>query len=385
MTCPHCGHDKAWRNGHRDGTQRWLCKDCGREYLEPALNKAINRPVSKVLLTAEGEKQAEKLVGVQSGSKEEREMQTAQNGLTGGLLSEFPTDLQAKVLQFAIKRENNGRKDVKTVVAKLRLLQKNGADLYDPENVKEVLKKMPVKNTTKTYIRDCYQMFLKFLGGTWEKPVYTCEETVPFIPTEAEIDQLIAALSRQLSTFCQILKETGARPGELARSKWPNIDCERRLIYINEPEKGSKSGVYKVTEKCIAMIDRLPRKRETIFPRCKVISGNYDRRRKRIAYKLGNPRIMQISFKTFRHWKGTTEAYKVRDLFHVQRILRHKSAKNTEKYIHWAETILGLAPDTEYTTRVATTLEEYCKLLEAGFTYVSDYGDAKTKILRKRK
>ncbi len=33
--------------------------------------------------------------------------------------------------------------------------------------------------------------------------------------------------------------------------------------------------------------------------------------------------------------------------------------------------------------KVASSIEEYVMLLEAGFTYVSDYGEA--KVLRKRK
>jgi len=69
----------------------------------------------------------------------------------------------------------------------------------------------------------------------------------------------------------------------------------------------------------------------------------------------------------------------------VQRMLRHKNVLNTQKYIHRAETILGSGPENEYATKVATTLEEYCKLLETGFTYVSDYGDPNVKILKKRK
>jgi len=79
------------------------------------------------------------------------------------------------------------------------------------------------------------------------------------------------------------------------------------------------------------------------------------------------------------------EAHETRDLFYVQRFLRHKDLKNTRKYIHWAETIFGASSDDEYVTKVATTLQEYCKLLEGCFTYVSDYGDATVKVLKKRK
>ncbi|WP_442946885.1 IS1/IS1595 family N-terminal zinc-binding domain-containing protein [Nostoc sp. CMAA1605] len=34
MICPHCHSSRLSKNGHRHGKQRYLCKDCGKQFLE---------------------------------------------------------------------------------------------------------------------------------------------------------------------------------------------------------------------------------------------------------------------------------------------------------------------------------------------------------------
>ena len=58
------------------------------------------------------------------------------------------------------------------------------------------------------------------VGGTWEAPLYQTVRKLPFIPKETEIDQLIAGCSKRMATFLQMLKETGARCGEIWQLKW---------------------------------------------------------------------------------------------------------------------------------------------------------------------
>jgi len=60
-----------------------------------------------------------------------------------------------------------------------------------------------------------YSSFLKMAGGKWDPPLYQCIRKIPFIPKETEIDQLIAGCTPRMATFLQILKETGARCGEI--------------------------------------------------------------------------------------------------------------------------------------------------------------------------
>jgi len=195
---------------------------------------------------------------------------------------------------------------------------------------------------------------------------------MPFIPLESEIDQLIAGLSVLLATVSQILKETAVRVGEATEIRWTDVDFEKRLIYINHPEKRSKTGVYPVSEKCISLIKQLPREGEKIFKSKKSIVIHFREQRNKLAYKLNNPRLKEIHFHTLRHWKATMEAYKTRDPFIVQRLLRHKNLKNTQRYIHLAETMFGALTDDDFTVKVAETKEEAIKLLEIGFTYVGN-------------
>ena len=46
-------------------------------------------------------------------------------------------------------------------------------------------------------------------------------------------------------------------------------------------------------------------------------------------------------------------------------------------------TQLGEMGDDSFTIKIASTIEQFTELLEAGFEYISDYGDS--KVLRKRK
>ena len=34
MKCPHCDGESISKNGHRHGKQRYLCKDCGKQFPE---------------------------------------------------------------------------------------------------------------------------------------------------------------------------------------------------------------------------------------------------------------------------------------------------------------------------------------------------------------
>jgi integrase len=64
-------------------------------------------------------------------------------------------------------------------------------------------------------------------------------------------------------------------------------------------------------------------------------SQSFRRIRKRLAVKLQNPRLLNISFKSFRHWGGSMIAYHTNgNVLTVKKMLRHKAVENTMKYIH---------------------------------------------------
>ncbi|MGC8999358.1 MAG: tyrosine-type recombinase/integrase, partial [Candidatus Bathyarchaeia archaeon] len=171
-----------------------------------------------------------------------------------------------------------------------------------------------------------------YLGILWIPPDYKVSCKIPFIPTEAELDLLIANMGKTLQALLQLLKETGMRVGEALRLKWTDVDFERRTVRIS-PEKGSLPRILPLSETAIAMLKRIPKKAEKIFPSRNVAQTIFYRRRKQLAYKLNNPRLLKIGFHTFRHWKGTMEYHKTKDIIHVKELLGHRNIQNTLIYI----------------------------------------------------
>ena len=81
------------------------------------------------------------------------------------------------------------------------------------------------------------------------------------------------------------------------------------------------------------MLSSLPKNGYTVFGTTSdLIRRNFGKQRKRLAAKLKNPRIKQITFHTFRHWKATMKYHKTRDIVHVKEVLGHKSLNNTMLY-----------------------------------------------------
>jgi integrase len=105
--------------------------------------------------------------------------------------------------------------------------------------------------------------------------------------------------------------------------------------------------------------------------------------RKYAARKLQNPRLLQIHFHTLRHWKGTMEYHKTKDILHVKTVLGHKSIINTMIYINLEQAHFHAGDSSEYITRVAKTVKGVRALLEASFEYVIEMDGV--KLFRKRK
>ena len=108
----------------------------------------------------------------------------------------------------------------------------------------------------------------------------------------------------------------------------------------------------------------------------------YEKQRRGLAFKLGNPRLEQVTFHTLRHWKATMLYHQTKDILYVMRFLGHKSIKNTLLYVQLEEALYTSGSD-EYISKAATKVEEILKLVEAGFEYVCDVDEA--KVFRKRK
>ena len=165
------------------------------------------------------------------------------------------------------------------------------------------------------------------VGGTWEPPLYQTIRKLPFIPKETEIDQLIAGCSQRMATFLQMLKETGARCGEIWRLKWDDIDFESKVVNITRREKQqptSHTPKQQTLRNAQTTTQRTTATEYFHTPNMPVDNhcGNLlSHQRKRLAHKLSNPRLLKIHFHTFRYWKGTMLYHETKDM-----LLRNASA-----------------------------------------------------------
>ena len=211
------------------------------------------------------------------------------------------------------------------------------------------------------------------VGGTWEPPAYKVVRKIPFIPKEAEIDQLIAASSRRMAIFLQLLKETGARCGEIWQLSWDDVDFESKVINIT-PEKHSNPRVTRLSNKLLGVFS---------YPHMRVdhFAVNFQRQRRRTATKIKNPRLLRIHFHTLRYWKGTMLYHETKDMYYVMQRLGHKNIANTLLYVQLEEALFQ--GEAEYVSKVAKTEAKSATLIDAGFEYVTDFQGS--KIFRKRK
>ena len=294
-------------------------------------------------------------------------------------------ELRGKIVEFLwwMKKQGYAEQTIYSRGRRLQRLIKLGANLFDPESVKEVLARQ--RNWSQAFketVVISYDLFAKWAGISWERPRYKREESLPWIPTEKEIDQLIAGLSKRYAAYLQLLKETGMRAGEAFNLKWDQIDFETGTVRVT-PEKGSKARIFKLSKRLLAMISSLSKNGEKIFGKSnyKDFYDNFRRQRNRIAEKLKNPRIKKICPLILRHFKGTWEYHRTKDILHVKETLGHRNIKNTMIYIQLEQALFK--GETEYVCKVARTVKQAKMLIEAGFEFVCEIGGA--KLFRKPK
>jgi len=274
ITCPQCGSTNVICSGKRYNNQtivqRYLCKNCYYRFSDPKYRQAKQNIHSRNML-----QYAQKIhtlilnspkildkycqwsdeipCRASTAGKAAKTLDTVENPSKSGLagatetFSENPAqnnDITAKILEFAwkLKKQGYAESTINGRVKLLKRLVRLGANLFDPESVKEAIAKQTCSEGRKELAVEAYNSFLLTFGSKWDPPKYRGLEKLPFIPTETEIEQLIAGCShtKRLMTFLQLLKETGIRCGEACRLQWTDIDFERNAVRIS-PEKGSNA------------------------------------------------------------------------------------------------------------------------------------------------
>lgn len=395
VCCPQCGSKSLYKDGLRylkdsSTVQRWLCKSCGYRFSDPdSMEDCKHSAVRNVQKTPPLRLKTPDALpygcrvgvalarGARNLVKVEPRIQKRAAGATK--LSEV--DVKGKLVEFLwwMKKEGFAESTIIRRVRLLKTLNKRGANLWDLESVKLTIANQETwSNTTKEHAVVAYTSFLKMHGETWKKPKYSRVRKLPFIPTETEIDQLIASCNKKTAAFLQLLKETGMRRGEAWNLKWTDLDFQNKSVRVT-PEKGGNPRVLKISSKLIAMLKLLPQQTPEPFNGSLIhFARSFRRQRRKSSHKLQNRRIEQIHFHTFRHWKATMEYHRTKDILYVKQLLGHKSIQNTMKY-----TQLMDFKDDEFTCKVAETIREAKELVESGFDFVTDM-DAK-KLFRKRK
>jgi len=392
LQCPECSSKRLYKAGLRylsNGaiTQRWLCRDCGYRFSDPNSQHGFNGSEMSEhvqnILTKKLKSKADILSKRQvcdcltEASKNLTEVARQEVAQREGTLQ--TADIKGKIVEYSfwLLKQGYSKYTIQGRTKLLKRLAKLG-DLLNPESIKEVIAKQEWSTGRKVNAVDAYTSFLQMQNTKWEPPVYRRIRKLPFIPTENEVDQLIGGCNKRMATFLQLLKETGIRCGEACKLKWTDIDTENPSIRVT-PEKGSNPRLLRISAKLTSMLNALPKDTQTLFtPNADVMRKSFQRQRQKLAYKLQNPRLMQISFHTLRHYKATMEYHKTKDILHVMQVLGHKNINNTLIY-----TQLVNFKDDDYTAKVAHSEQEVCQLIEAGFEYVCDYNG--NKIFRKRK
>ena len=371
-SCPQCTSQRVWKDGLRKAmfgdVQRFVCRDCGYRFSDKTLNRAFKDRFQRQICVSP-ERKAKNLVEVEP--------------LKEGPRREATEDAKGRIIEYLWYLKKQGRKEntLKGHRKVLTRLTKQGANLQDPETIKETIAREKVSVNTKSHYVGIYTVFARWANLHWNPPQYKAIRKIPFIPTETEIDQLIAAFKTRTATFLQLLKETMGRAGEIWALEW--VDRNANILTINAPEKGSYPRQFKLSERLNSMLNILPKKDKRIFgPQTSInnFRTNYYRRRKYLARKLGNPRIEKITFHTFRHWGATMLYHKTKDILYVQKKLGHRCIENTMIYTQ----LINFESD-EWHVAHAETLEEEDKLIEAGFEFVRYDDKERIALYRKRK
>jgi len=339
-----------------ESVQRWLCRTCDYRFSEkpPQKNQewSIN---SQTSLTSRRQ-----ICAIQ---KEAKNLDPATEIKTvAGDVDRLPQDAKGLITKFMAYLEHEGYSEGIGYPTTLKHLVKDGANLLDPENVKTVIAQHKWKDNVKMLATYAYDAFCKMEGIQWSMPTYHQGETTLYIHNEKDLDLIISIASKRMATYIQCLKETFADPGEILRADW--IDLKDDVLSINHPVKGHLPGKYQLTPGLLTMLNALPRKDKRIFPMSYATAmDSLKKIRKKAAAKFENPVLLQICFKSYRHWGGSMLAHVTNgNVLIIKKMLRHKSIANTMKYIHTIE-----FKEEDYEETVATTPEEVRQLGKAGW------------------
>ena len=389
--CPRCHNKRLWKDGIRktkvSSTQRFICRNCGYRFSESSVlsihqNHSGGCQVCASIMEAKNLSTVKPLKDGLAGATNKQDIYSNYTSNQATIVK-----MQQKIIEFEkyVKREGYQPRTCFEYLKTIRLLAKRGANLLEPETVKEVIAAQKWKNSRKRCVCHIYNAFARMLDIHWRMPKYKVAEKHSFCPRTETIDQIIAGTGKKISIAIQLIKETGCRSGEADKLKWTQIDFAKRLITII-PLKGSRLRIKRVSENLIKRLNSLPRKSKQVFGDhgYNAMRTNSAHQRKNLARKLNNPEIEKTTFCSVRHWYATKYCHENGgSAIKTQLEMGHRSINSTMQYIDLEKVVYGESTDDEWTHEFANTQEEAGKLVDVGFEYVADvYGKP---MFRKKK
>jgi len=266
-------------------------------------------------------------------------------------------------LEQQLKADGLAEDTIEHVNYWLSRFEREGVNILKPEEVKAFISEQKWNNHVKATVVAYYGVFAERMHLQWKPPKYRYEDKIPFVPTEKEIDDLIAGCGPKTSAFLRVLKETGCRIGEALRLQWRDIDFNNHTITINDPEKGSRPRRVSISPTLIATLNLLPQSSQRVF-NCGInsVESNFQRSRNRLVQKLGNDRLKQIHLHTFRHFSMTMLYARTLNVLKVQERSGLKNLQNVLKYTHLVE-----FQCQDFDVQIPQTVEDGKKLMEVGY------------------
>ena len=282
-----------------------------------------------------------------------------------------PALKDGRLLEYLLYQKKNGFSDptITTRFKILKIMSNNNINLDDPESVKLfIANRKSWSNGHKQIAVYAYTQYAKMKNIEWKPPNYKNNPSIPFVPTEKEIDALISGTSKKISTSLLALKETGFRIGELWECKWTDLDEEKGTLKCKAEKHGNPREI-KISSKLISMLNALPKPNEYIFSHSNLNSHRwrFDCQKTALAKKLQNPRLKQIHFHTLRHYYATKLFSETKSLPLVKEKLGHRDVNSTMVYTH----IIEFDEESQnYHHATAKDDKEAGELIDNGWTYI---------------
>jgi len=267
-----------------------------------------------------------------------------------------------------MKKEAYETTTIQRVVKELKHLERN-CNTASPQEVKLFVANKDASNARKENLIESYNIAIQSLGLQWNKPFYERHDKKRRAPKEELVQFIINHVHFHLNLKLKMSRDLGERPIELTWLKVQDIDLATGKTDIT----GAKHTIGregKLKQDTLELLKRYI-KRENLNNQSIIFSTTsdtlstcYRHARNNLAEKYNMPELKQVQLYDFRRRKGKRE-YKLsgHNFLHVKKILGHKDARSTEKYITEDEQIEWLPVKCTTDEEIQQAIKDDCVLV----------------------